>query len=257
VVGIGPGDAVGLSGRAVQVLQESDTVVGYRIYLDLLKHLLSPDQVIEGSGMRQEISRARLAVERALAGRSVAVVSSGDAGIYGMAGLVLEVLLATGMHERVEFEVVPGITAASAAAALLGAPLMHDFAIISLSDLLTPWETIRKRIEAAAQGDFVVVFYNPKSKRRTRQIVEAREILLQHRQPETPVGIVSEAGRSGQKIVLSDLKDFINEEISMQSLVLVGNSQSRAEHGYFITPRGYRLESGEEESGEKERGDKI
>ncbi len=215
----------------------------------LLKDILPPgDRVIEGSGMRQEVERARLAVAHALSGRRVAVVSSGDAGVYGMAGLVLEVLLGTGRQSEVDFRVVPGITAASAAAGLLGAPLMHDFAVISLSDLLTPWEVIRRRIEAAARGDFVVVFYNPKSRRRVAQIEEAREVLLRHRTPDTPVGVVTGAGRSGQRVVLSDLERFLSVEIGMQSVVLVGNSQSYVKDGFMVTPRGYctpRLRDGE------------
>lgn len=190
--------------------------------------------------MREEVARARVAVGYALSGKRVAVVSSGDAGIYGMAGLVLEVLLETGEHERVEFEVVPGITAASAAAALLGAPLMHDFAVISLSDLLTPWDVILRRIEAAAWGDFVIVFYNPKSRHRVNQIAEAREVILRYRDPATPVGIVTDAARAGQKVILSDLAGFQKEEINMHSIVLIGNSRSYIREGRLVTPRGYR-----------------
>lgn len=241
MVGIGPGDQAHLSQGAALELGAAEVIVGYRTYLQLLKEILPAGQQVVGSGMRQEVERARLAVDSALSGRRVAVVSSGDAGIYGMAGLVLEVLLATGRQAEVDFVVVPGITAASAAAALLGAPLMHDFAVISLSDLLTPWDVIKRRIEAAAQGDFVVVFYNPKSRRRVRQIVEAREILLQHRAPETPVGVITGAGRSGQRVVVSDLERFLSVEIDMQSVVLVGNSQSYARDGFMVTPRGYRI----------------
>jgi precorrin-3B C17-methyltransferase len=243
VVGIGPGDQAHLSHGATEELASAGVIVGYRTYLQLLKEILpTGGQLIEGSGMRQEVERARLAVAHALAGRRVAVVSSGDAGVYGMAGLVLEVLLGTGRQSEVDFRVVPGITAASAAAALLGAPLMHDFAVISLSDLLTPWEVIKRRIEAAAWGDFVVVFYNPKSRRRVTQIEEAREVLLRHRKPDTPVGVVTGAGRSGQQVVLSDLERFLEAEIDMQSVVLVGNSQSYIRDGFMVTPRGYRIE---------------
>jgi precorrin-3B C17-methyltransferase len=243
VVGIGPGDQAYLSRGAAQELGGAEVIVGYRTYLRLLKNFLPPGgQVVEGSGMRQEVERAQLAVAHALSGRRVAVVSSGDAGVYGMAGLVLEVLLRTGRESEVDFQVVPGITAASAAASLLGAPLMHDFAVISLSDLLTPWDVIRRRIEAAAWGDYVVVFYNPKSRRRITQIAEARDILLGHRPPGTPVGVVTGAGRSGQRVVLSDLERFLSVEIDMQSVVLVGNSQSYIKDGFMVTPRGYRLE---------------
>lgn len=245
MVGIGPGNPEDMSRRAFTVLSQAEVVVGYRPYIKLLDGVLSPGQEVLGSGMRQEIERARLAVELARSGRSVAVVSSGDAGIYGMAGLLLELLLQSGARSQVEFEVVPGITAASSAAAVLGAPLMHDFAVISLSDLLTPWELILKRIEAAAMGDFVVVFYNPRSKKRVNQIKEAREILLKYRSADTPVGIVTDAGRSGQKAVISDLANFLDEEINMRSVVLVGNSQSYASDGYLVTPRGYRICEGE------------
>ncbi len=241
MVGIGPGDQAHLSRGAALELGAAEVIVGYRTYLQLLKEILPAGQQIVGSGMRQEVERARLAVDSALSGRRVAVVSSGDAGIYGMAGLVLEVLLATGRQAEVDFVVVPGITAASAAAALLGAPLMHDFAVISLSDLLTPWDLIKRRIEAAAQGDFVVVFYNPKSRRRVSQIAEARDVLLQHRAPETPVGVITGAGRSGQRVVVSDLERFLSVEIDMQSVVLVGNSQSYVRDGFMVTPRGYRI----------------
>lgn len=243
MVGIGPGDPAYLCQRALEVIKNSEIIVGYRPYLRFLSGILSPEQVLEGSGMREEVGRARLAVEHALAGRRVAVVSSGDAGIYGMAGLVLEVLLA-GENPDVDFEVVPGVTAASAAAGLLGAPLMHDFAVISLSDILTPWETILRRIEAAAWADFVIVFYNPKSRRRVSQIVEARNVLLKHRSPQTPVGIVTGAGRNGQQVVISDLEHFLEREINMHSVVLVGNSQTYVKDGRMITPRGYPLSVG-------------
>lgn len=241
MVGIGPGDQAHLSRGAAEELEAAAVIVGYRTYLQLLGGIISPGQELVGSGMRQEVERARLAVDQALSGRRVAVVSSGDAGVYGMAGLVLEVLLGTGRQSEVDFLVLPGITAASAAAALLGAPLMHDFAVISLSDLLTPWEVIRRRIEAAAWGDFVVVFYNPKSRRRVTQIAEAREILLRHRPPGTPVGVVTGAGRSGQRIVLSNLERLPEVDIDMQSVVLVGNSQSYTKDGFMVTPRGYRI----------------
>lgn len=241
MVGIGPGNPEDLSRRAHRLLREADVVLGYRIYLRLLEEVLSPVQKREGSGMREEVGRAQRAVELALGGQRVAVVSSGDPGVYGMAGLVLEVLLNTGRWREIDFAVVPGITAASAAAGLLGAPLTHDFAVISLSDILTPWEVIVRRIEAAAAGDFVVVFYNPKSNRRITQVEEARQILLRYRTPATPVGIVTNARRGGEQVILSDLAHFVDEEINMRSLVVVGSSQTYIKNGYLITPRGYRL----------------
>lgn len=245
MVGIGPGNPEELSSRARSALSEADVVVGYRPYVELIEGILSPEQDVIKSGMRQEVQRARLAIDFALDGKMAAVVSSGDAGIYGMAGLVLELLFQEGAQKQVDFEVIPGITAASAAASLLGAPLMHDFAVISLSDLLTPWEVILRRIKAAALGDFVIVFYNPKSKKRVHQIEEARKILLEHRSPETPVGIVTSAGRDGERAVVSDLEHFLDEEINMFSVVVVGNSHSYAAEGWMITPRGYEVQRGE------------
>lgn len=241
MVGIGPGNPKDLSKRALEILLISDAVIGYRTYLHLLKEILPPNQYHEGTGMRKELERAKTAVKLALDGLQVAVVSSGDSGIYGMAGLVLEVLLSSGHHKEIDLEIVPGITAASAAASLLGAPLMHDFAVISLSDILTPWKVICRRIEAAAAGDFVIVFYNPKSRNRVTQIEEAQKILLHYRSPETPVGIVSDAGRQGEQAFISDLARFTGLKIDMSSLVIVGNSQTYMKEGYLITPRGYEL----------------
>ena len=245
MVGIGPGNPENMSQRAVQTIKEADVVVGYRPYVELIEGILSPEQDVIESGMRSEMKRARKALDLALTGKRVVVVSSGDAGIYGMAGLVLELLFEVSGHKQVDFEVIPGITAASAAAALLGAPLMNDFAVISLSDLMTPWEVILRRVEAAAQGDFVIVLYNPKSKRRVKQIEEAREIILKYRTASTPVGIVIGAGRAGQRVVISDLAHFLDEEINMFSLVIIGSSQSYIKEGKMITPRGYQISGGE------------
>jgi precorrin-3B C17-methyltransferase len=166
----------------------------------------------------------------------VAVVSSGDPGVYGMAGIVLELA-----GDRVPVEVIPGVTAATSAAAVLGAPLMHDFAVISLSDLLTPWETVVKRLEAAAAGDFVMVLYNPRSAGRRKQIEIARDIMLQHKSPDTPVGIVENAGRQEEKKVISTLGAMLDQDINMQTTVVVGNAQTRVQYGKMITPRGYVL----------------
>lgn len=224
------------------MLREADVVIGYRPYLRYLEGVLRSDQVVEGSGMGEEVSRARRALALARAGHYVAVVSSGDPGVYGMAGLMLEVILSEGAGQEVGFEVVPGVTAALAGAALLGAPLMHDFAVISLSDLLTPWEVIARRLEAAAWADFVIVLYNPRSRKRTWQLEEARRILLQYRSPQTPVGVVNAAGRPGQQVFLSTLAAFLELPVTMDSLVLVGNSQTFARDGYLVTPRGYKIE---------------
>ena len=203
------------------------------------------------SGMRQEVDRCAKAVELAQEGKTVAVICSGDPGIYAMAGLVFEVMqksedktppyppLGKGGQGGVDIEIVPGIPALSACASRLGAPLMHDFASISLSDLLTPWELIEKRLEAAASADFVIVIYNPKSKGRQEHINKARDIILRHRGPSTPVGIVRAATRDNEKIVLTDLENMLDREIDMQSTVIIGNSQTTVWNGRMVTPRGY------------------
>lgn len=191
--------------------------------------------------MMQEVERAQLAIDEAQVGRSVAVVSSGDAGVYGMAGLVIEMILDLPQDTRPQFEIIAGVSAVNAAAAILGAPLMHDFAIISLSDLMTPWELIKRRVQAAAAADFVIALYNPKSKRRVTQLDEVQKILLQFREEITPVGIVTNAGRDGQTKIISTLKNFTREDVNMFSLVIIGNSQTFVKAGFMITPRGYQI----------------
>lgn len=240
VVGIGPGSPQDLSPRAEQAIQEAEVIVGYDTYLDLIQPLLAGKAVI-GTGMMQEIDRCQAAVDQALAGKKVAVISSGDPGIYGMAGLVLELAMKHPAASRPAVDIIPGISAVSAAAAILGAPLMHDFVVLSLSDLLTPWEVIVKRAEMAATGDFVIAIYNPKSKKRTNQIEQVRDILLKCRHPYTPVGIVHHATREKENFVLSDLENFTTQHIDMFSLVIIGNSQTYVQDGRMITPRGYRL----------------
>jgi len=191
------------------------------------------------SGMRQEVERTRTALERAAAGATVSLVSSGDAGIYGMAGLAIE--LAHEMQLKVAIEIVPGVTAASAAAARLGAPLMTDFAVISLSDLLIPWETIRRRLEALAAADLVVAIYNPRSTKRVRQLEEAVEIFRRHRPAETPVGIGVAVGTDEERIAITSLGEVPKQEIDMRTVLIIGNSASRVLDGWLVTARGYRL----------------
>lgn len=229
-----------MSFRARESIAGAQVIAGYNTYLKLIEELL-PGKEIIGTGMMQEIDRCRAAVEQALSGKNVAVVSSGDPGIYGMAGLVLELAQKHPEAIRPQVTIVPGISAAGAAAAALGAPLMHDFAVISLSDLLTPWELIAKRVEMAATGDFVIALYNPRSHRRTGQIEEVRKIILKHRPGLTPVGIVNQATRSEESMVISDLERFTREHIDMFSLVIIGNSHTYVEAGRMITPRGYKL----------------
>ncbi|XOQ26813.1 MAG: Cobalt-precorrin-3B C(17)-methyltransferase [Mitsuokella multacida] len=239
VVGLGPGSLLDMTPRARAAIESAEVVAGYTTYIRLIEPLLAGKEII-GTGMMQEIDRCRMAVEAAASGKETVVVSSGDAGVYGMAGLVLELVLQQNAAERPQFGgTIAGVSAVNAAASVLGAPLMHDFAVISLSDLLTPWELIRKRAEMAAAGDFVVALYNPKSRKRVHHIEEIREILLQYRRPETPVGIVTAASREQEHKTISTLADFTKEEINMFSLVIIGNSQTYVKEGWMITPRGY------------------
>lgn len=240
VVGIGPGTVDEMTPRARRAVESAEVVAGYNTYIKLIEPLLDGKKII-GRAMMQEVERCQLAVEETLAGRNVVVVSSGDAGIYGMAGLVVEMILDLPDENRPQFEIVAGVSAVNAASAILGAPLMNDFAVVSLSDLMTPWEVIRKRIRAAGEGDFVIALYNPKSKRRTTQLDEVQKILLEFRDKNTPVGIVTNAGRDGQTKVISTLENFTREEVNMFSLVLIGNSQTFVKADFMITPRGYKL----------------
>ena len=225
VIGLGPGSLLDMTPRARQAIESAEVVAGYTTYIKLIESLLGGKEII-GTGMMQEIDRCRMAVEMAMSGKNTVVVSSGDSGVYGMAGLVLELLLQQPEAERPKFDVIAGISAVNAAAAVLGAPLMHDFAVISLSNLLTSWELIKKRVEMAAAGDFVIALYNPKSHKRVQNIEEVREIVLRYRKPSTPVGIVTGASRDAETKVISTLQDFTKEEINMFSLVLIGNSRT-------------------------------
>jgi adenosylcobyric acid synthase len=243
VVGLGPGDVLHLTPAAKAAIERAEIVAGYQTYLDLIPQLIVGKELLR-SGMRQEVERCRLALERAAAGAEVALVCSGDAGVYGMAGLVLELAGEMGDHRgsplQCEIEIIPGVSAVQAAAARLGAPLMHDFAVLSLSDLLTPWPLIRQRLNAAAGADFVLALYNPKSRGRTTQIGAAREILLRHRAPQTPVGIVRHACRAGEEVRVTTLERMLETEIDMFSLVIVGNSSTYVDAaGRMVTPRGY------------------
>ncbi len=258
IVGIGPGDLRQMTLEAHEAVAGAEVVVGYATYLDLIRPLLAGKEIIS-SGMRAEVERCREALQLAAKGLTVALISGGDAGIYGMAGLVLELL-----HDRndktlagvkrqprqrqePEIIVVPGVSAVQAAAALLGAPLMHDFAVISLSDLLTPWEVIRGRLRSAAAADFVVALYNPRSRSRRRQLDEACAILLESRPADTPVGIVRNAMRQGQQVVVTTLKGMLKQKIDMFSLLIVGNGATFVDSaGRMVTPRGY-LQSGRSE----------
>jgi len=219
-------------------IAESRVVVGYTRYLDLIRDLLAGKETI-ATGMTREVERVRAALRRAEAGNVVALVSSGDPGIYGMASLAIELSSAEGVS--VPIEVVPGVSAAGAAAARLGSPLSLDFACISLSDLLVPWDTIRERLAAVAAADLVVGLYNPRSVKRVTQLSEAAEIFRRYRAGGTPVGIGTAVGTPEERIVLSDLDRFLEEEIGMRSVVLIGNRSSKVIDGWFVTPRGYKV----------------
>lgn len=238
MVGIGPGNMENMSIRAVEVIKNSDCVIGYKTYINLIKDLVEDKEVIT-SGMRSEIERASLAIEKAESGKVVSVISSGDPGVFGMAGLVLEV--AKNCKPRIPVEVVPGIPSENAAAALLGAPLMHDHVTISLSDLLTPWEVIEKRVRLAAEGDFVVVLYNPKSSERKWQIEKTIEILLSRKSSDTPVGIVKSAMRKKQNVIITNLGEVLEHPIDMTTILIVGNSTTFVYDNYMVTKRGYKV----------------
>lgn len=241
VVGFGPGDFKHITHRAVEALRESEYIFGYKTYVELIQSLLTEQSIIS-TGMTEEVSRAQEAVRQAEKGHTVAVISSGDSGVYGMAGLVYEVLIEQGWTEAagIEVEIVPGISAINSCASLLGAPIMHDSCTISLSDHLTPWNLIAKRVEAAAMADFVIALYNPKSGRRTRQIVEAQRILLEYRSPDTPVGLVKSAYRDSQHITMTTLAEMLNHDIGMLTTVIIGNSSTFFYDNKMITPRGYQ-----------------
>ena len=242
VVGLGPGGHEHMTFRAKQVLQEADTIIGYDTYVGLIEDLITGKQ-IHRYPMTQEVDRANQAIDLAEQGRVVCLISSGDPGIYGMIGLVYEILSERNWnrHNGLYVECVPGVSALNSCAALVGSPLMTDFAVVSMSDLLVPWEIIVKRVEAAAMGDYVTVIYNPASKKRIHQLRDTREIFLKYRRPETPVAIVKGAYRESQEIVVTDLANMLNfpDMLGMITTVIVGNSSTFAYNGMMINPRGY------------------
>ena len=233
VVGIGPGKKENMTFRAYEAMENSDIIVGYKTYVDLVKEYY-PGKEMKSCAMTKEVDRCTEVLELARQGKTVSLISSGDAGVYGMAGIMLEIA-----DEDMEVEVIPGITATNAAAAIAGAPIMHDYATISLSDLLTDWELIKKRLELAAQGDFVVSIYNPKSRGRVTQIEEAREIMMKYKPKSTPVAIVRNAGREDERYIVTTLDEMLNHEIDMLTIVLIGNSNTFVKNGKILTPRGY------------------
>ncbi|MBP9712446.1 MAG: precorrin-3B C(17)-methyltransferase [Sterolibacterium sp.] len=240
LVGLGPGSHDHLTARARAAIAEADTIIGYVTYIRLVADLLEGKEVIKKS-MTEELDRAIEALDRARQGRKVALISSGDAGVYGMAGPTFEVLFQAGWtpDDDIEVEIIPGTSALNSCAALVGAPLTHDFCAISLSDLLTPWPAIARRLDAAAYADFVIALYNPKSGRRSEQIIHAQQLLLRHRDPQTPVAIVKSAWRPKQRIEFTTLDKMTECEIGMLTTVLIGNSMTFIRHGLMVTPRGY------------------
>jgi precorrin-3B C17-methyltransferase len=240
LIGLGPGSPGLLTGDALAALNAVDTVVGYHGYLELIAPRLAGKEVI-GRDLGMEVERARLALERAGQGHTVALVSSGDAGVYGMGGVVWE--LQAEFERPPEVVVIPGVTAACSAAARLGAPLAHDWACVSLSDLLTPWPVILQRVDAAARADFVIVVYNPASRTRTRQFPEVMKRLLRYRSPETPVGLVENAYRPGERVEVTCLGDLRDRPVSMFTTVVVGNSRTFETRGRMVTPRIYAAKS--------------
>lgn len=237
VAGFGPGSAQDITPAVIQALQDSDAVVGYSIYFPFIKAYLRPETTCIDTGMKRERARAEQAFDLAEQGKTVCVISSGDAGIYGMAPLIYEMRVER--QSDVEICVLPGISAFQKAASLLGAPIGHDLCLISLSDLMTPWAVIEKRIRAAAMGDFVTAIYNPKSHGRYWQLYRLQEIFLEERTATTPVGYVRNAGREDEQVTVTTLTEFDPEDIDMFTVILIGNSQSYQAQGKMITPRGY------------------
>ncbi len=238
MVGIGPGGPLDRTRRAEEAIAQSTVVAGYTRYLELIRDLTAGKERI-ATGMTREVERCRMALERAEKGKTVALVSSGDPGVYGMAGLVLELAGAKG--STVPIEIVPGVSAANALAARLGAPLMCDFATLSLSDLLVSWETIHGRLEAVAAADLVAAIYNPRSQKRIRQLDKAAAIFRRHRPGTTPVGVGIAVGTPEERIFLSDLDHFLDLPIDMQSVVIIGNRSTMRIEEWFVTPRGYEV----------------
>lgn len=238
VVGIGPGEYSNMTLEAEGILRQSEVIVGYTVYVDLIKKHF-PDKEYIVTGMRQEEERCRTALEAACHGKKVSFVCSGDAGVYGMAGLLMEL---GADFPTVEVRVAAGITAALSGAAVLGAPLGHDFAVVSLSDLMTPWEAIEKRLAAAAGADFCICLYNPSSKKRMDYLKKACSILLQHQLPGTVCGIVQNIGREGQNCRILPLSELSEVQVDMFTTVFIGNSQTKVIRGQMVTPRGYSLQ---------------
>ncbi|QOX63591.1 precorrin-3B C(17)-methyltransferase [Anoxybacterium hadale] len=238
VVGLGPGEWNQMTQKALDALAECDVITGYEVYVDLVRERFEHKKLLS-TPMKKEAERCRMAIEEALKGQIVAMVCSGDAGVYGMAGLMYEVAQ---QYDPVEIEIISGITAACSGAAVLGAPLIHDFAVISLSDLLTPWERIEKRLECAALADFVICLYNPSSHKRKDYLQKACDIILKHRTNDNLCGYVRNIGREGESATLLTLSELRDAQVDMFTTVFIGNSQTKEINGKMVTPRGYRID---------------
>ncbi|MDS0526574.1 precorrin-3B C(17)-methyltransferase [Clostridium sp. SHJSY1] len=236
VVGIGPGEYEQMTIKAINALKESEVIIGYTVYVDLIKNHFGDKEFLT-TPMKKEVDRCILAFEEVQKGKNVSLVCSGDSGIYGMAGLILEI---GEKYEGVEVEIIPGITAASSGAAVLGAPLIHDFAVISLSDLLTPMEKIEKRLQCAAEADFGICLYNPSSKKRHDYLQKACDIVLKFASEDTVCGVVRNIGREGEAMEVMSLKELRDKEVDMFTTVYIGNSQTKNINGKMVTPRGYK-----------------
>ena len=236
VIGIGPGEYEQMTLKAIHAMEKSEVIIGYTVYVDLVKEHF-PGKEFMTTPMKKEVDRCVMAFEEAKKGKVVSMICSGDAGVYGMSGLMYEVGV---NYPEVELEIIPGVTAATGGAALLGAPLIHDFCLISLSDLLTPWEKIEARLLAAAEADFVVCLYNPSSRKRSDYLQKACDLMMQYKSPETVCGIVSYIGRDGEHYEVMDLKTLRDTKVDMFTTVWVGNSQTKEINGKMVTPRGYR-----------------
>ncbi len=237
VVGLGPGGVEQMTKRAHETLAAGDVIAGYNVYIDLIKEDYK-DKEFLSTGMRKEVERCKLAIEEALKGKTVAMVSSGDAGVYGMAGIMYQI---AAEFPELEVEVIPGITAACSGAAVLGAPLISDFTLISLSDLLTPWEKIEKRLDLASQADFVICLYNPSSFKRHDYLQKACDIMLKNQRANVPAGIVRNIGREGEEYEIMTLAELRDAQVDMFSTVIIGNSQTEVINNKMVTPRGYKI----------------
>lgn len=243
IVGVGPGHHDHMTFRAEKAIEESDTIVGYETYVNLVDDLIK-EKTVYRYAMTQEVERAHQCIDLAKSGKIVSLVSSGDPGIYGMAGLIYEILAESGWDPKtgLPVEIIPGVSALNSCSSIVGSPLMTDFAVVSMSDLLVPWEMIVKRVEAAAQGDYVLVIYNPASKKRIHQLEDTRKILLKYRKPETPVAIIKGAYRDSQSVLLTNLENMSNysDMLGMISTVIIGNSSTYTYKDLMINPRGYK-----------------